>query len=461
MARLSRNYQAVLKSVTQSEKLASVSEGAALAYHALLCVSDDLGRYYGAAVMAGPGVGGKRYERGLLTAQDVEERLADLERVGLIVRWEAEGSRHLQIVDYWDPTHPQRRIQRHPDPPADLVPGAVAPAGANARHEPVPSVAPAGANAGTSCPPRPNPNPNPSSSNAGAREAPPAAPAEAVAAATPSASEPETEPDGAGVFHEEHPPTPAGQIARDVFFGLVVPEAGVAGAASVGLCPVLREALERGWTREALEAWIRQRISDATQGRNGRKRANPAGLLRHMLEHDLPTAAPPPKPPDPGERAAKEAQERAERDRDRKQARRVAEAERVAGIGHMRLAMHAQARGSGGDFAREHLAKNRAPSDQILAHPRTALAALAKLDTAEARELAQAIDSEVEARGRAKASSERHTRKEGAMHAPSKGGKSIGGGDATLDYDEAALEASASASSPPPPSNRVAAGGVS
>jgi hypothetical protein len=149
MARLSKAYQAVYKSIVDSRRINAVSDGAEALYFRLLCVSDDFGRFHGSAFRVAAGALAARFEANSVTVEQVEERLRELERVGAVERYEVEGERFLAIVGYSDPIAADRRVARFPTPPerSSAPSGAsVAPTGA--------SMAPGGDTCGTSCPPR-------------------------------------------------------------------------------------------------------------------------------------------------------------------------------------------------------------------------------------------------------------------------------------------------------------------
>jgi hypothetical protein len=96
-----QSYNPLLKSYPDSEKINAVSEGAEVVYVRLIAMSDDNGRYYGDAKMVMAKLLTQRMVDGAVDADEVEKRLADLERVGLIERYEVEGKQYLQMVNYF------------------------------------------------------------------------------------------------------------------------------------------------------------------------------------------------------------------------------------------------------------------------------------------------------------------------------------------------------------------------
>jgi len=121
MGRLSKQYQAVYRSIVDSRRINSVSDGAEALYFRLLIVSDDFGRYHGEAFKVCARALTARWEAGRVSPADVEERLTELERAGSLRRYAVDGEVFLEIIDYADPTADDRRTSKFPDP-ADGVP---------------------------------------------------------------------------------------------------------------------------------------------------------------------------------------------------------------------------------------------------------------------------------------------------------------------------------------------------
>lgn len=93
------SYNPLLKSYPDSDKINSVSEGAEVLYVRLIAQSDDAGRYYGSADWVLAKLFTARMIAGKLTESEVENRLQELENVGLIQRYQAAGGTYLQMVN--------------------------------------------------------------------------------------------------------------------------------------------------------------------------------------------------------------------------------------------------------------------------------------------------------------------------------------------------------------------------
>lgn len=117
MARISQNYQAVLRSVLDSNKLAMVSDGAELLYFKLLLASDSEGRYHGSAFRVMARALTAKAETGVIETKMVEGWLVELAEMELIERYETEGQVYLRILDYFDPTDENRKKVMFPEPP--------------------------------------------------------------------------------------------------------------------------------------------------------------------------------------------------------------------------------------------------------------------------------------------------------------------------------------------------------
>lgn len=99
MPRLSSAYQAVLRSLVDSEKINRVSWGAEALYVRLLLVADGAGRYHGSAGMVAGKVATKRLLRRATDLDEIEGFLVELESVGLIYRYGC--GEFLGIVDFF------------------------------------------------------------------------------------------------------------------------------------------------------------------------------------------------------------------------------------------------------------------------------------------------------------------------------------------------------------------------
>lgn len=117
MPRLSNEYQAVLRSLLGSRKLANVGTGSELLYIHLLLASDHWGRYWADPAEVLGGVFLLRMANGSISEAAVRAQLDELATAGLIRRYEAEGAYCLEIVNYFDPTPIPRRKPRFPLPP--------------------------------------------------------------------------------------------------------------------------------------------------------------------------------------------------------------------------------------------------------------------------------------------------------------------------------------------------------
>lgn len=134
MPRLSRSYQAVLRTVLDSQKLASVSDGAELLYYKLLVASDDKGRFHGTPFQVMAKVLTKKAEAGAVDVATVGGWLNELERANLLRRYEIDGEIFLELADYYDPTEAKRLKVVFPSPPPpnavpDTAPSDTTPGG--------------------------------------------------------------------------------------------------------------------------------------------------------------------------------------------------------------------------------------------------------------------------------------------------------------------------------------------
>ncbi len=117
MARPSSNYQPILRSVLDSQKLVRVPEVAELLFYKLLVASDGYGRFHGGAFQVACRVYPERVERNAVSSKDIGERLDALEDAGLIQRYAIEEKVYLEIVNYFEPANKGRVGERFPGPP--------------------------------------------------------------------------------------------------------------------------------------------------------------------------------------------------------------------------------------------------------------------------------------------------------------------------------------------------------
>lgn len=112
-------YHPILRSLPDSERLNSVSEGAALLYCLLICGTDDLGRYWGDGSIVAAKLMTRRLVAGEVTGEGVERRLVELAEAGLLRRYERGGSVYLELADIYRPIKSDRKAQpEYPDPPS-------------------------------------------------------------------------------------------------------------------------------------------------------------------------------------------------------------------------------------------------------------------------------------------------------------------------------------------------------
>lgn len=98
MAERREAYNPLLKSYPDSDKVNAVSEGAEVLYLRLLAQSDDAGRYYGEASWILAKLFTARMIAKELTHSDINQRLSELENVGLLHRYQAAGGTYLELL---------------------------------------------------------------------------------------------------------------------------------------------------------------------------------------------------------------------------------------------------------------------------------------------------------------------------------------------------------------------------
>jgi len=101
MARLSTNYQALLRAYCESPRINAVSLEAEALYVRLLCLSDGQGRYYADPFTVLARAMTDRFKAGL-TVAEVAGWLGELENQGLIDIYPHEGENFLAIERYHD-----------------------------------------------------------------------------------------------------------------------------------------------------------------------------------------------------------------------------------------------------------------------------------------------------------------------------------------------------------------------
>jgi len=118
MAR-SPGYNPLLKTYPDSEKINAVSEGAELLYVRLIAASDDHGQFWGDAAFVWAKLFTHRMQD--LTIDQIEQRIQELETIGLLVRYEAAGKRYVQLLDVYKTGRADRKCNvEFPDGPASI-----------------------------------------------------------------------------------------------------------------------------------------------------------------------------------------------------------------------------------------------------------------------------------------------------------------------------------------------------
>ena len=121
MPRIGTNFQAVLRTALDSQKLLSVSEGAELLYYKLLLASDSEGHFHGSPFQVLSRVLTARAEKGSVTLADVESRLSELAKSRLLGTYEVDGQQFLELTDYFDPTAESRKKVQFPNRPESSI----------------------------------------------------------------------------------------------------------------------------------------------------------------------------------------------------------------------------------------------------------------------------------------------------------------------------------------------------
>lgn len=154
MARLSSNYQAVLRSLLDSDKAERVSMPAELLFFRLLLASDGCGRYTASPFRVLGRVLASRGEGGEVSTEQVAGWLDELAAVGLIERYEVEGKPYLQIANYYEPPSKGRTDERYPSPDEGQAVPPLGTSGPPIGDEPSPDVSTVENSPGTSRPSR-------------------------------------------------------------------------------------------------------------------------------------------------------------------------------------------------------------------------------------------------------------------------------------------------------------------
>lgn len=101
MARLTTNYQALLRAYTESPRINSVPMEAEALFIRLLCLSDGCGRYHGDPFTVLARALTTRFKDGL-TVEDVSDWLGQLKNAGLITLYSHGGEQFLLVNRYHD-----------------------------------------------------------------------------------------------------------------------------------------------------------------------------------------------------------------------------------------------------------------------------------------------------------------------------------------------------------------------
>ena len=96
MARPTKSYQQVLRSLPRSRKINSVSLGAEALFVRLLLLVDPRGRFFASPFRVAALVFVERVESGEVSTEDVGRWLDELETVGLLRRYEVDGDALLE-----------------------------------------------------------------------------------------------------------------------------------------------------------------------------------------------------------------------------------------------------------------------------------------------------------------------------------------------------------------------------
>ena len=112
-----QKWNPILKSLPDSEKVNAVSEGAALLYCFLICATDDGGRYWGDPQVIALKLFTSRMLSGEVRMEEIASRLEELERVGLLRRYRADGRIYLELADLHRPIKSDRTAHlNYPEP---------------------------------------------------------------------------------------------------------------------------------------------------------------------------------------------------------------------------------------------------------------------------------------------------------------------------------------------------------
>lgn len=116
MARPTKHYQEVLRSYPRSRKINLISLGAEALYMRLLVLADCAGRFPSDPAVVLSLALAERLARGQVVAADVAGWIDEMERVGLLVRYEVANEPLLELQNYFR-TANNRVVATYPAPP--------------------------------------------------------------------------------------------------------------------------------------------------------------------------------------------------------------------------------------------------------------------------------------------------------------------------------------------------------
>ena len=119
MARPTLGYQTVVRDYPRSPKVNALSVGAEMLYLRLLVLADCEGRFIGSPKAVLGLALAERWENDTVTAADATAWLDEMEGLGMIARYEAEGQRRLVILNFYRMKN-DRVEPKHPAPPFEL-----------------------------------------------------------------------------------------------------------------------------------------------------------------------------------------------------------------------------------------------------------------------------------------------------------------------------------------------------
>ncbi len=116
---LSKKFNALLKSYPDSRKINSVSEGAEVLYVRLIARADDEGRFHGDPEWIGSKLFTSRMLSGQIDRDEIERRLVELERVGLVKRYQIGSETFLEMPGVIRSLRRDRPNSKHVDFPGN------------------------------------------------------------------------------------------------------------------------------------------------------------------------------------------------------------------------------------------------------------------------------------------------------------------------------------------------------